>query len=57
MDAAFCFGQVLQDTSALGVPVPYTVALVSPVYTAVESTWMWDASLSGTTISGTVSEV
>lgn len=49
--------QHVQATGNQGIPVPFELTLSSSVYTGMESTWNWDASMTGSSAIGMVKEV
>ncbi|CAL8461996.1 g1527 [Coccomyxa elongata] len=46
----------LQATSGSAISVPYTLKLSNPAYTNLESSWTWQASISGSTVSGQITQ-
>ena len=55
--AAACMRvQQLEVLSNVGVKVPYTLTVASSDYLELDSSWNWDAALSGSTIDGIVSQ-
>ncbi|BDA41280.1 probable major extracellular endoglucanase at C-terminar half [Coccomyxa sp. Obi] len=46
----------LQATGDSAIAVPYTLALSSPAYTNLESSWTWQATTSGSTLIGQVTQ-
>lgn len=52
-----CPVQQLQVLSGVEVKVPYTLVVGSPAFQSLESSWNWDVTSSGTTLTGIVSQV
>jgi hypothetical protein len=49
--------QHLQASGDQGIPVPYQLALSSTIYTGMENSWGWDASMTSSRAIGMVTQV